>query len=66
MFAILLHLLKGTPYIYQGEEIGMINYPVETIEEVDDIESIQYVQCPLVAGLCKRGYFGLDQCKRER
>lgn len=39
MFATFLHLLKGTPYIYQGEEIGMINTPVSSIEEVDDIES---------------------------
>lgn len=40
MFAILLHLMKGTPYIYQGEEIGMTNYPVTDISEVQDIESI--------------------------
>ncbi|AMV69662.1 Oligo-1,6-glucosidase [Pediococcus damnosus] len=40
MFAILLHMMKGTPYIYQGEEIGMTNYPVKDISEVDDIESI--------------------------
>jgi glucan 1,6-alpha-glucosidase len=40
MFAILLHLMKGTPYIYQGEEIGMTNYPVSDISEVQDIESI--------------------------
>ena len=31
--------MQGTPYIYQGEEIGMINYPVKNIDEVDDIES---------------------------
>lgn len=39
MFAIMLHMMKGTPYIYQGEEIGMINCPVTSIEEVDDIQS---------------------------
>lgn len=39
MLAIYLHFMQGTPYIYQGEEIGMINYPVKSIEEVDDIES---------------------------
>ena len=39
MFATFLHLLKGTPYIYQGEEIGMINTPVSSIEEINDIES---------------------------
>ncbi|MCO7175733.1 alpha-glucosidase [Sporolactobacillus kofuensis] len=40
MFAILLHLMKGTPYVYQGEEIGMTNCPVQGIDEVNDIESI--------------------------
>lgn len=39
-FAVLLHLMKGTPYIYQGEEIGMTNRPVGNISEVNDIESI--------------------------
>lgn len=38
-FAILLHLMKGTPYIYQGEEIGMTNRFISSIDEVDDIES---------------------------
>lgn len=40
MFAILLHLMKGTPYIYQGEEIGMTNKPISDIQEAEDIESI--------------------------
>ena len=39
-FAILLHLMRGTPFIYQGEEIGMTNYPFETIDQVEDIESL--------------------------
>lgn len=39
MLAILLHMMKGTPYIYQGEEIGMTNNPVTDIEQIDDIES---------------------------
>ncbi|WP_271490943.1 glycoside hydrolase family 13 protein [Enterococcus sp. 5H] len=40
MLAILLHLQKGTPYIYQGEEIGMTNRTIENISEIEDIESI--------------------------
>ncbi|WP_374285161.1 alpha-glucosidase [Lactococcus sp.] len=39
-FAILLHLMKGTPYIYQGEEIGMTNYPFQTATELNDVESL--------------------------
>lgn len=38
MLATLLHLLKGTPYIYQGEEIGMTNVAFESIEDYEDIE----------------------------
>ncbi|WP_429953703.1 glycoside hydrolase family 13 protein [Enterococcus sp. AZ192] len=39
MLAILLHMLKGTPYIYQGEEIGMTNRVITDISEAADIES---------------------------
>ncbi|MGB7474543.1 glycoside hydrolase family 13 protein [Trichococcus sp.] len=40
MFAILLHMMKGTPYIYQGEEIGMTNKILTSFDELNDIESI--------------------------
>ena len=40
MFAIALHLMRGTPYIYNGEEIGMTNCPVKDISEIEDLESI--------------------------
>jgi len=36
MLATLLLTLKGTPFIYQGEEIGMLNYPVFKVEEFKD------------------------------
>ncbi|MGL5296694.1 MAG: glycoside hydrolase family 13 protein [Culicoidibacterales bacterium] len=39
MLATLLHGMQGTPYIYQGEEIGMTNVKFATIEEYDDIET---------------------------
>lgn len=39
MLAIYLHFMSGTPYIYQGEEIGMVNTPIRDISEADDIES---------------------------
>jgi glucan 1,6-alpha-glucosidase len=53
MFAILLHLMKGTPYIYQGEEIGMTNYPVNDISEVEDIESVNMYHERLANGYKK-------------
>jgi oligo-1,6-glucosidase/glucan 1,6-alpha-glucosidase len=40
MLATLLHGMKGTPYIYQGEEIGMTNVKFESLDEYRDIESL--------------------------
>ncbi|MEC0137364.1 alpha-glucosidase [Paenibacillus macerans] len=40
MLATLLHTLQGTPYIYQGEEIGMTNVKFASIGEYKDIETI--------------------------
>ncbi len=40
MLATCLHMLQGTPYIFQGEELGMTNYPFTSLEEFRDIESI--------------------------
>ena len=53
MFAILLHMMKGTPYIYQGEEIGMTNKPITDISEVEDIESRNMYHERLEAGYKK-------------
>ena len=50
MLATLLHGMKGTPYIYQGEEIGMTNVPFQTIDEFPDIETQNIYQERLKAG----------------
>ncbi|MCK4258296.1 MAG: alpha-glucosidase [Halanaerobiales bacterium] len=42
MLATLLHTLPGTPYIYQGEEIGMTNVNFSTIDDYRDIESLNW------------------------
>jgi len=39
MLATLLFTLRGTPYVYQGQEMGMTNYPFYGLEEIEDIES---------------------------
>ncbi len=48
MLATLLHMMKGTPYVYQGEELGMTNMTFGSIDECDDVEEInayrQYVE----------------------
>ena len=53
MFAIALHLMRGTPYIYNGEEIGMTNCPVKDISEVEDLESINMYNERLKQGYTK-------------
>ncbi|PFA24111.1 alpha-glucosidase [Bacillus cereus] len=40
MLATVLHMMKGTPYIYQGEEIGMTNVHFDSIDEYRDIETL--------------------------
>lgn len=40
MIATSIHMMKGTPYIYQGEELGMTNVNFPSIDEIRDIESI--------------------------
>lgn len=53
MLAILLHMMKGTPYIYQGEEIGMTNTPISDISEAEDIETINMYYERLEQGYTK-------------
>lgn len=40
MLATCLHMMKGTPYVYQGEELGMTNIRMDTIEDYRDIETL--------------------------
>ncbi|TSB45250.1 alpha,alpha-phosphotrehalase [Alkalicoccobacillus porphyridii] len=40
MLATVIHMMQGTPYIYQGEEFGMTNPKFETIEEYRDVETL--------------------------
>ena len=50
MLATLLHGMKGTPYIYQGEEIGMTNVRFEDINDYNDIESLNMYKDRLSKG----------------
>ena len=40
MLATCIHMMQGTPYVYQGEELGMTNCPFNTLETFRDLESI--------------------------
>jgi oligo-1,6-glucosidase len=51
MLGTVLHLHRGTPYVYQGEELGMTNYPFGGIDEFRDIEALgQYRQAVELEG----------------
>ncbi len=53
MLAGMIHLMRGTPYIYQGEEIGMLNAHYPSIEQYRDVESLNYYQILLEEGKTK-------------
>ncbi len=51
MLAALNFLLRGLPFIYQGQELGMENVPISSIDEVDDISARDEYRVALDAGL---------------
>jgi oligo-1,6-glucosidase len=50
LLATVLHLHRGTPYVYQGDEIGMTNAPFASIDDFDDIESRNHYTAAVAAG----------------
>lgn len=48
--ATVLHTLRGTPYVYQGEELGMTNVPFAGLEDFRDIESLNHVREQVAQG----------------
>ena len=56
MLATCLHMMQGTPYVYQGEELGMTNAYFHKLEDYKDIESIQYYTELTDAGLMEPDY----------
>ena len=52
MLGTCLHMMKGTPYIYQGEELGMTNVRFDTIGQYEDIETLgAYKTCREILGM---------------
>lgn len=51
MLGTFIHLLRGTPYIYQGEELGMLNAGFTDISQYDDVEAINYYHILLESGV---------------
>ena len=50
LLATVLHLHRGTPYVYQGEELGMTNVPFEGAQSFLDIESVNYYRAAVGLG----------------
>ena len=50
MLATLIHMMQGTPYIYQGEEIGMLNAHFDNIADYEDVESLNAYENMMNAG----------------
>lgn len=56
MLATVLHLMKGTPYIFQGEEIGMTNAGFTTIDQYRDLETINFHKIQLADGVSEADF----------
>lgn len=54
MLAACIHLMRGTPYIYQGEELGMTNAHYNKISQYQDVESLNYYKILLEQGKTER------------
>ncbi len=50
MLATVLHLHRGTPCVYQGDELGMTNAPFATIDDVRDVEALNHHAAAVAAG----------------
>ncbi len=51
MLGTFIHMLRGTPYVYQGEELGMTNAHYTSIDDYDDVEAINYYNILLQRGI---------------
>ncbi len=63
MLATTLHMMNGTPYIYQGEEIGMTNHNFATIDDYRDVESLNAYQSMRNEGKSEQEIIGILQQK---
>ncbi|AQR94910.1 alpha,alpha-phosphotrehalase [Clostridium saccharoperbutylacetonicum] len=61
MLATMLHLLRGTPYVYQGEEIGMTNAYFTNINQYVDVESLNYFRILKEQGIAEEDIYKVLQ-----
>ena len=63
MLAQTIQLMRGTPYIYQGEEIGMTNPNYTTIDQYRDVETLNYYHILLERGISEKEAMEIIQSK---
>ena len=63
MLAASIHLSRGTPYIYMGEEIGMVDPDYDSMDDYVDVESINAYQMLLKEGKSEQEAFQVIQAK---
>ncbi|WP_319520454.1 alpha-glucosidase [uncultured Martelella sp.] len=66
MLATVMHLMKGTPFIYQGEEIGMTNCRFTDVDQFRDVETLGHYKAEIAAGVSQEDFFrGVSANGRE-
>ena len=63
MLALTLHLLRGTPYIYMGEEIGMMDPHYTSMEDYVDVEALNAYDALIKKGISEKEAFEIVQSK---
>lgn len=66
MLATVLHLMKGTPYIYQGEEFGMTNAAFTDIDQFKDVETLNFYRLQVADGVAPSAFIaGANENSRD-
>ena len=66
MLATVMHLLKGTPFVYQGEEIGMTNARFDRIDQYRDLETLNHFEEQIARGVAPETFIaGANRNSRD-
>ena len=65
MLGVAMHLLRGTPFVYQGEELGMTNVPFRDISDIRDLESLNFYHLAAARGEARQAWRAILQKGRD-
>jgi oligo-1,6-glucosidase len=65
MLGVAMHLLRGTPFVYQGEELGMTNVPFRDITDIRDLESLNFYRLAAARGEAEQAWQAILQKGRD-